>query len=484
MVAARFLIRLLNLVSIFVLARLLTPQDFGVAAAASSLLLIAQGVTELQFSAALIRKREIADSDWDAAWTLNLIRGFLLAVLIASLAPALADLIQAPESAGALAVASLVVLIAGAENPRFVLFARSLSLRQDFMLSVWVQTFSVIAAITVALVRPDYWALIVGVLVSAAGRTVLSFVMIRYRPRLGLAGARGLFGFSGWLMGARALSVINDQSDKFFVLARLDTATLGIYRIGQSVVMMPTTDLIEPLTRGLFPAFSQIQKDPARMRAAYLRAQQMVLLIALPIGFGMPFIASPLIGLALGPSWADAALIVQFLAPVLALQMITAGVEALVMATGDTRRIFIRALTFAVLRIPLLLAGVLMGGLLGLLIARMITGMLNVWINLALLQRALGLSVTSAITNAARVWMAALMMVAVLGALLIMLPAIGSLAQIGLTVAAGAVVYVATLAGLWLASGRPDGVERQMLAIVQGAARDASALIKSRGSNG
>lgn len=477
--AARFGVRAVNVLGLLVLARLLTPADFGVAAMAMAVVLVAEVVTDFQFTAALVRKSDLRREDLDTAWTLNALAGLLTLGAIAAASGPIAQLLGRPETAGALALTGLFAFFNSLRNPRFVEFTRRISLQQSTVVLVISKIAGVGTSIALAMFwRADYWALIIGTLTGAAVRTALTYAYRPYLPTPRLSSARELFGFSGWLMAARAVQELNSQSDKFFLLARLDASAIGVYKMGQTLLRLPTTEVVRPLVRGLFPAFSRIRDDSERVAASYLSAQQVVLMIGLPIGFGLPFIAEPLISVALGAQWADAALIIEYLAPITALQMTVAGVEGLVMALDGTRRLFMRALLFLVIRVPLLLAGVMLGGLEGLLAARAATGLLFLGLNLQLIHRMIEVRPMQIFINAARSWGAAAAMIGALLAAIEWGPdaEAAALGALVLRLACAGATYVLAHALLWELAGRPAGPERRLLSFAMrrlGAGRKA-----------
>ena len=129
--------------------------------------------------------------------------------------------------------------------------------------------------------------------------------------------------------------------------------------------MMPTREATSPLTQTIYPGFSSIRDDPARLAAAYQRAQALVAAVALPAGIGVAVIADPLVRLALGEKWAPVIFIIQALASVYALQTLGSLVQPLGMAKGETRLLFIRDTQMLFVRVPVMIAGLMLYGLAG-----------------------------------------------------------------------------------------------------------------------
>ena len=136
MAASRILVRLIGLVSTLILARLLTPGDFGIVALASALYFVIQTVSDLRFEQALISLRDKSDADFDTAWTMNALRGVASATILLAAAYPYAQLMDDPRLAGVLAVLAGVPLIHGLKNPHFLRFEIAMDFRKEFALQI------------------------------------------------------------------------------------------------------------------------------------------------------------------------------------------------------------------------------------------------------------------------------------------------------------------------------------------------------------
>ncbi len=463
---ARAIVNGLAALSTFVLAWNLAPSDFGVVGLAMTILVIVSTVTELSLAEALIRHEAPSESHFSAAWTLNALRGLLLALLFAAIARPTALLFDEPRLTGVMLALGLGVLLSGLTNPRRILFQRDLIFWQEFVLAVSQKLAGFIAAVVIAVLYHSYWALVVGTLVTQATNVVVSYLVLPFRPRICFRHMREFFSFSAWLTAGQIVNTLNWRFDYLLVGKMLGNAPLGYYSVGSNLAMMPTREATTPLTQTIYPGFASIQNDPARLAAAYQRAQALLTAVALPAGIGVAVIADPLVRLALGEKWTPVVFIIQALASVFALQTLGSLVQPLGMARGETRLLFVRDTQMLLVRVPIMIAGLMLAGLPGVVIGRVFTGLCSAAVNMVLVRRLIGVTVWRQL----RANLRALASVAVMAAGVAF--ASGRFAhaadrpmlalQVATLVALGGFLYCASTFLLWELAGRPEGPETEV----------------------
>lgn len=467
---ARLLVNALSILSTFVLARLLAPADFGLVALGTTLMLLVSEVTELSLAQALVRHANPTRAHFDTAWTLNALRGTVLGAAFAAAAVPVARLYGDQRLVGILLALGFSIFLSGLTNPRRVLLQRELIFWQEFMLTVGQKFAGVAASILVAYLYQSYWALVVGVLITQLANVAISYMVLPFVPRPRLAHARELFSFSLWITAARVVDTLNWRFDTLFVGKVLGNAALGHYAMGSTLASMPTRETTAPLRQTFFPAFSAMRDDDRRMAAAYQRAQAVVTAVALPAGIGAALIADPLIRLAMGEKWVPAIAIVQALAAVYALQTLGSSVDAVGMAKGQTRVLFVRSLQMLAVRVPVILGALLAFGMPGLVAARVLTGLLAALVNMQLAGRLIGVGLRAQLQANARALVAAAVMVATTLAARSLLPASGTPQQLLtqlLVLAATAMASYSLATWLqWVRADRPAGPEQELKQIL------------------
>ncbi|WP_150290554.1 lipopolysaccharide biosynthesis protein [Sphingobium estronivorans] len=458
----------LQLVTLAILARALMPADFGVVAIATTIMIILEAMTNVEVGNALVRTRGLDDSHLSTAFTLNFLRGLAMAALLAAVASPLARFMNAPGLDAILYALTITTILNGLHNPYFMLYSRNLDFKKDSQRRAFATLAGSIISIGLAFLLRSYWALVAGNIAQALVNLLLSYWRVPGRPRLSLTHYREMLGFGVWLLVQNLFLQLALRIEIFFIGKVMDTKTVGAYTVGNQINSMATGDVIPTLTRAMFPAFAIMNNDPDRLRRNYAQVQAAGLAIALPIGFTMALLAKPMIYLLFGPGWELAIPVVQFMAPVFALQTVGAGVEALAMALGRVRMLAARSVIYMVLRTVAMYLGYHYGGLIGLLMARAASG---------IFQSLYGLSLAAVLTSR-RIYepfkasWRSFASVGVMSAVVLMLPdrAYGELPEWMLATELGwrgllcIGLYLSTHGLLWIASGRPEGSETKVTA--------------------
>lgn len=487
MVGFRLLNRLLGLASILVLVRLLAPEDFGLVALAFAFAAAIEASTALGLEAQLMRAPEPDRDLYDTAFTLNLLRGLLLAVVVALAAAPAAAWMREPQLEAVMLTLAGLALLGSMGNVAVVDFLRALDFRREFVFRAVPRLAQAVAGIALALLLQSHWALLLAILVATLCSLALGYAMQPYRPRLTLVAWRSLIVVSAWSWLLGVAIMLRDRLDNLVVGRLLGPAQLGIYTVSVEIASLPISEGVGPICRAAGPGFAAGLRgeSPAAAAEAFLRILALTTLVALPAGFGISLVAGPVVTLALGPAWAEAAPLIALLS--VSYIVLAFGMLASALLTAHLR---IRDLVWvtggaAVLRVGILvvmapafgLAGIGWGVGLALLIEN------GVLLTLAL--RASGVRARALLPHAWRPPLATACMVLALWASGLGwagMPAGGGAALVALLsgVAAGVVTYVAAIGLLWIAAGRPAGAERDMIALIARSARAAAARLPPR----
>jgi O-antigen/teichoic acid export membrane protein len=464
--STRIVANAIALASTLVLARLLTPTDFGLVAIATTAFVIVGALTEMSLAAALIQHPAPEREHFDTAFTLNAIRALLIAGVLALTAHPIAAFYQDERLVAVIFAFCATTALTGLTNPKLVEFNRRLSFKQDFFASVPPKLIGFIAGLWVAIVYKSYWALVIGSIAGQVTGFIISYALIPYLPRFSLSHARELFSFSIWLVLSTAISTFSYRSDQLIMGRVLGTHDLGHYDVGNNLARLPVQEATAPIAAVLFPAFSRLQTEPARLRAAFLRAQRLLVAVGLPVGVGFALIAQPLVTLALGPQWAQAAFVVQALSGVLALQSLSAPFSGVAMALNQTRLVFVRDIIFFCIRMPSIVIGLFTGGFVGLVLARCISGVIVVALDLLLVRHAIGAPFLVQIASNWRTFASTAAMAAAVTGLSALGLAQATVPHLALLVIAGAATYALAMFGSWHLTGKPAGPVQEALDMV------------------
>lgn len=463
--AARLVVNLSGMVSTVLLARLLVPADFGLVAIAATLMQIVTSITEMSLSQALIRLDDPTDQDFHSAWTLSMLRGVTIAVVLSASAPLVAHIYGDQRLVPIMIVLGCGAALSGLANPWLAVFQRKLVFWQEFVLSTASKMTNVIVAVAVAWYFQSYWAIVAGIVGMYAATVIASYCILPRLPRFSLASWRTLLSFSVWTSASQLVNALNWRADQLLVGKIATPTVLGYYNVGFNLANLATRETTLPLIQTLFPAFAAIKHDKPRLAAAYIRADRLLVALGVPVGVGFALVAQPMVPLFLNPKWLPAVPIIQAFAVIFGLQGIAGLVTPLGMAMGQVRLLFMRDLQVLCIRLPLMIAGAVIWGVPGLVAARVLTGLYQIAIAMLLAKRLAGVSLMrqlrthlptliSCCAMALAVWWVA-------GTGWRLFTGYDLAQDLVLRVMVGGIAYIGARVMLWIVMGRPEGLERE-----------------------
>jgi len=314
--ALRIADRLFGLARTIILARLLSPEDFGLFGIATLALSALEAFSQIGFQAALIQKKGDVKPYLDTAWTVQVLRGFALAGILAASAPVVAGFFNEPRAAMLLRVLALSELARGFTNIGVVFFQKELEFHKQFvyMLSGTLADLSV--SILLALLLRNAWALAYGLLASSAVRVIFSFFVCSFRPKLQLElnKARELSFFGRWIFASNILVFLLNHADDVLVGKLLGATALGFYQMAYGISNLPATEITHVISQVTFPAYSKLQDRLSQLRQAYLQTLQVTALLSFPIAAAIAFLAPAFSRIFLGEQWMPMVPAMQILA--------------------------------------------------------------------------------------------------------------------------------------------------------------------------
>lgn len=466
--SARMVMSLLNAVGIVVLARILTPDDFGIVAITMAVVTVIVAITEAAFHQALVQCREPTQAHVDTVWTMSLLRaGLILAVIWAAAWP-LSEAYGDARLASVFLVAGVTGAFMEFYNPLLTLATRELRFRPLATFQIGQKAAGLGLAIAFALVFGNFWGIILGNAVGTLVASLASYLILPYRPTFTLSRVREIWGFSGWMFLNQLCETLNWRVDQLAIGLTVTKAEMGFYSVADNFAAIPSRELAFPLRNALFPGLSRVASQPAKLRKAFLEAQAGTALLTAPVAIGLALLAKPAVDLLLGVRWAMAVPLLQLLAVTYAFDTFITVVRPLGMAMGETKYLFLRQLAALFVRIPLILGGLILGGLVGAAAGRALSSLVNCLISFLLAKRLVSVSVWAQIRSHGLTLVGLLAMTAaVLAVEAALPPAIADrplLLLLGL-VPVGALAYGGSVLALWGLLGRRDGAVAELLGI-------------------
>ena len=313
-VAMRWTDRLIGFVSTVVLARLLLPQDFGIIAMASLVISLVDLLLDLSVRATLIQNHAATQAHFDTAWTLGLMQAAMVALVLVLGAPFAAQYFHEPRVEGVVRALALALLISGTENIGVVCFQKEMQFGRDYVLLFYRRFAGFVVTLAAAWVLRSYWALVIGTVAGRATGVLCSYAMHPMRARLSLVCWREILGVSQWLLARTSGCFFEGQLHRAVVGRNGNPTVMGAYTMAGDISTLPSTELLMPISRVLFPAFVQVRHRPQELKRVFLLAQGVQCLVAMPASAGVALVAPQLVPLMLGPQWTMAVPMVQVLA--------------------------------------------------------------------------------------------------------------------------------------------------------------------------
>ncbi len=301
--------KLIATVQMMIVARLLTPADFGLMAASAAVLVAATTLAELGLEPALVARREVRPGDLPVAWTLALGRSVALAVVLWVLAEPIAAFFRFPELVPLLRVHTLALLIQGAQSPAVALLMRNLDMGRRVRLDLMRRVVEAVATVALAWWLRSAWALLGGQLLGFAASCGFSFVMAPFTPRLSVDRASlQYFARYGKHLNITTILIFCVTGAGEFVVGRmLGASALGIYQVALTIPVLISTRLVVVISQVSFPAYAIMERGQGGTGRAFTLQLALMGLILIPVSTGLAVLAPQVVRVLFGAEWLAAA---------------------------------------------------------------------------------------------------------------------------------------------------------------------------------
>lgn len=466
MVLFRALERLIGLVSTLILARLLMPEDFGIIAMAMSFVAILELLWTFSFDSALIQQKSADRSHYDTAWTLNIGLGIAIAAGLLAIAHPAASFYGDDRLVALIYCLAIGSFLQGFENVGVVAFRKELRFGAEFLYQLAKKASGFFVTIPLAFMLRNYWALVAGMVSIRLASLVLSYIAHPYRPRFSLAALGSLVGFSKWLFFNSVLFSIQTRAQDFVVGKLAGPNGLGLFSVAHDISTLPTTAVVFPINRAVFPGFAKLAEQPGALGGGYLNVMGITALLTLPAGLGIAATARLLVPVALGGKWIDAIPLIEVLAVYGSLAAMGSVFGPTFMALGRPRMLSAFTVINVTLFVPAVVYGTRVAGLAGAAWACLAVVCLMMPASHWMASRALHIPGKEIFGRLWRPLTASAAMYALVRGFVHALDAQGSFSALLLNliaaVALGVAAYAVVLYGLWFATGRPTGPEQTL----------------------
>lgn len=304
--------KLITPITSIVLARLLTPDAFGVVATLTMVITFAEIFTDAGFQKYLIQHQFIDEVDKEqstnvAFWS-NLIMSLFIWLVIGIFADPLAAMVGNPGLGHVLTIACVSIPLAAFSSIQMALYKRDLDFKTLFKVRIVGICIPLIVTVPLAFYLRSYWALVIGTIATNCANAVLLTVYSKWKPRFfySFAKLREMFSFSAWSV-VEAVSIwLTGYVDVFIIGMYLNEHYLGLYKTSMTVVGQIMGLITAATTPILFSSLSRLQDDDNAFQTLFFKFQKLVGLLVIPLGVGIYCYSDLVTNLLLGDQWLEA----------------------------------------------------------------------------------------------------------------------------------------------------------------------------------
>lgn len=340
----------LQLASTVVLARMLTPDDYGVMGMVLSFVALAALFKDLGLSSAAIQKADLTVDQQSNLFWINALFGLALSLVFAAAAPLVAWFYGRPELLGLTWVLSLTFVLGGLSAQHNAMMVRHMHFGRQAIVNISAIVVTFAVSVGLAFLGYGFWALGWGHVAGAAARTLLIWVFSPFVPggwKRG-AGTMDMIRFGANVTGFNFVNYFSRNLDNILIGKFVGADALGVYGRAYQLMLFPVQNLRGPINAVTYPVLCRLQDRPEEWRRYHMQTLRVLAFLTMPLVAWMFLVSEPLILLLLGEKWAGIVPLFQILAIVAFIQPAASMVGSVMLSVGHTRRYFLQGTAIAV----------------------------------------------------------------------------------------------------------------------------------------
>lgn len=328
------------------LARILSPVQFGVFGIASLAITFLEILLETGVNVVLIQKKEGINEYINTAWVVSIFRGVIISFILIVAAPLISSFFASPGTTNLIYLISLVSFIRGFINPAIVNFMKDLRFKEEFLFKFVIFAFDSTIAVIMSLVLKSATGIVMGLIAGALLELIFSFIFISPRPKFEYDAKKlkDILSKGKWVTGAGIFQFFFKQGDDAVVGRVLGESSLGVYQVAYKLSSLPISEITDVFGRVTFPLYVKISEDKKRLTKAFLKTTSVVAILALVLGGVLFFFGETIIRVFLGDAWNAAVPLVKILSIFGMIQAITNSVNSFLLAIEKQN--IVTAITF------------------------------------------------------------------------------------------------------------------------------------------
>jgi len=349
----------LSIVATAILARLLTPQDYGLVAMVAVVMNFVSMFKDLGLSFATVQRPEVTNQQISTLFWVNVILSAIVVLVAVAIAPAVSWFYGEPRLMMITIVIAIGFLFSGMTVQHEALLRRQMKFFALSAIGLIAMISGYLVGIVFAWYGFGYWALVFSQLALLLTSAIGVWLACRWRPGLPRrnSGVRSMLSFGGNITGYAVVNYFSKNSDNLLIGRFYGAQQLGLYNKAAQLLVLPTDQIDEPLSSVAIPALSRLIETPERYRLAYLRIVEKVLMLTMPTIALMMATADWLVLIVLGPQWGESSRIFVFMAIAGLFSPLVNTVGWLFISQGRARQMFYWSLVNAPVSVLAIVAG-------------------------------------------------------------------------------------------------------------------------------
>lgn len=311
----RFSQQIIQFVIGIIIARILSPQDYGIIGMTAIFFAVANTFVDSGFGSALIQKKDRNDIDYSTCFYFNLAVGFVSYLILFFIAPAISDFYRIPLLCDVIRVLGLSLIVNSLTISQTARMTAEMKFKEMSVITIIIQVFTGIVGLYFAYTGWGVWALVFQQLGSSIAKLIIIEVYLKWIPQFvfSIPSFKHMFSYGSKILCSSLINVIYDNMYTLVIGRVFSAKDVGYYNRGNQFAILPTTTILNIFMKVAFPLMAEVQNDTEKLQIAYKKFLRVPIFILYPILFGLIVLAKPLILVLLGEKWLPAVPILQVL---------------------------------------------------------------------------------------------------------------------------------------------------------------------------
>lgn len=311
--STKAIVQVMSWVSTIWVARLLSPDDYGIVAISGIFTGLCQMLAGMGLSAGVVNRKDITTSEVRSVFYLSLLSGAGLYLLLFAISGPVANWYNLPELAYVLRIAGTVVIISSIAIVPGAMIMRDLNFRYTALTNMGANFVLIISTLTLALMGMGFWSLILATLISQAFITILYLCAckVNFRGWIQIKEILDVFGYSVKMLGSNLTAYANHQIGQIYSSSFLGQTSTGFLQMAYTLAGLPMSKIGEIFDKVAFPSISRMKDDKAQASRVFLLMHRYLFMITCPMFIGIALISEEMITLLIGEKWLPAVVPLQ-----------------------------------------------------------------------------------------------------------------------------------------------------------------------------